>query len=144
MLISSDNLSFNYGGDLAASYRFDRVPSSAGEAEAQMMTCKLYNASYAAHFEAKSTDAQFITAAPAFKNWMPAVSTMGGTPADLLVSRWMNMQAGREVFAMMVTGPIKYSNKVNFPTTNSVYSLGMNQARRNETLFQKTRFKYAV
>ncbi|ETI20018.1 hypothetical protein G647_09033 [Cladophialophora carrionii CBS 160.54] len=128
------------------------------------MTCKLYNPSYATHFEVKSTGAQFITAAPAFKNSMPAVSTMGGAPADPLVSRWMNMQPGTEAFAMMVIGPIKYSNKVNFPTTNSVYSLGMNQAlfpskpgltrpetttrqaRRNETLFQNTRLsmRYSV
>ncbi|EXJ62089.1 hypothetical protein A1O7_02522 [Cladophialophora yegresii CBS 114405] len=132
----------------------NRIPGFAGEPEAQMMTCKLYNASYAAHFEVKSTGAQFITASPTFENWMPALATMQGTPAEPLVSRQMNMQAVMEAFAMMVTGPITYSNDVNFPTTNSVYSLGMNQAlfpsrpgltqtemtmrqaRQNEMLFQ--------
>jgi hypothetical protein len=132
----------------------NRIPGFVGEAEAQMMTCKLYNASYAAQFEVKSTGAQLITAIPTFENWLPAVVTMDGTPDDPLVSRQMNMQAVMEAFGMMVTGPITYSNDVTFPTINSVYSLGMNQAlfpsqpgltqtemtirqaRQNEMLFQ--------
>ncbi|KAJ9616449.1 hypothetical protein H2200_000167 [Cladophialophora chaetospira] len=132
----------------------DRIPGFSGQAAAQMLTCKLYNASYDAHFEVKSTGAQLISAATNFENWMPAIETMEGTPDEPLVSRQMNMQAVMEAFAMMVTGPITYSNDVDFPTINSVYALGMNQdlfpsrpgltqtemtarqARQNEMLFQ--------
>ncbi|OAP56246.1 hypothetical protein AYL99_09425 [Fonsecaea erecta] len=59
-----------------------------------------------------------------------------------------------EAFVMMIGGPITYANDISFPTTNSVYALGMNQAlypaqtglnqttltlrqaRQNEMLFQ--------
>ncbi|OAP56245.1 hypothetical protein AYL99_09424 [Fonsecaea erecta] len=45
----------------------NRIPNFVGKAEAQMMTCALYNASYDAHFEVKSTGAQFTTS-PMFEN----------------------------------------------------------------------------
>ena len=132
----------------------NRIPGFAGKIEAQMLTCKLYNASYDAHFEVNSTGAQSISATPKFENWMPAISTMEGSPSEPLINRQMNMQAVMESFAMMVSGPIVYSNNIDFPTINSVYSLGMNQAlfpsqpgltqtemtkrhaRQNEILFQ--------
>jgi hypothetical protein len=131
-----------------------RIADFTGQVEAQMLTCKLYNASYDTHFEIQSTGAQFISATPKFQNWMPALAAMQGTPDDPLVSRQMNMQAVMEAFAMMTTGPVVYSNDVNFPTIDSVYALSMNadmfpsrpgmtqtemtlrQARQNEILFQ--------
>ncbi|KIW89847.1 uncharacterized protein Z519_09276 [Cladophialophora bantiana CBS 173.52] len=132
----------------------NRIPGFDGEAEAQMITCALYNASYDAHFAVKSTGAQFITSSPQFENWMPALSTMEGTLEDLRVRQQMNMQAVMESFVMMVNGPITYSNDISFPTINSVYGLAMNkalfpaqpalnqtalalrQAKQNEMLFQ--------
>ncbi|KIW34877.1 uncharacterized protein PV07_01624 [Cladophialophora immunda] len=106
----------------------NRIPDFVGKAEAQMMTCALYNASYDAHFEVKSTGAQFVTASPKFENWMPALSSMEGTLQDPRVRQQMNMQAVMESFVMMIGGPITYSNDISFPTTNSVYAPGMNQA----------------
>ncbi|EXJ59535.1 uncharacterized protein A1O5_12160 [Cladophialophora psammophila CBS 110553] len=132
----------------------NRIPGFDGKAEAQMITCALYNASYDAHFAVKSTGAQFITAFPRFENWMPALSTMEGTLEDPRVRQQMNMQAVMESFVMMVNGPITYSNDISFPTINSVYGLAMNkalfpaqpglnqtaltlrQAKQNEMLFQ--------
>lgn len=125
-----------------------------GTADAQMITCYLYNASYATHFDIRSTGEQRIAANTTFQNWMPALNTVPGIPEDPRVSRQMNMQAVMEAFAMMNTGPVQYSNDISFPTTNSVYALSMNpnyfpsqpglnqtqmtlrKARQNEELFQ--------
>lgn len=104
------------------------IPDYTGPSEAQMLTCKLYNASYDTHFEVLSTGAQFITGKPTFQNWMPALSVMPGTPDDPRVSRQMNMQAVMESFAMMVIGPVVYSSQAGFPAIDSVYALSMNQA----------------
>lgn len=106
----------------------NRIPDYSGPSEAQMLTCKLYNASYDTHFEVLSTGAQFITAKPTFQNWMPALSMMPGTPDDPRVSRQMNMQAVMESFAMMVIGPVVFSSQADFPAIDSVYALTMNQA----------------
>ena len=93
----------------------NRVTDFTGQAEAQMMTCKVYNASYTADFEVNSTGAQFISATPRFQNWMSVISTMEGTPDDPLVSGQMNMQAVMEAFVMMVSGPFTYSKDVDSP-----------------------------
>ncbi|OAL39803.1 hypothetical protein AYO20_00715 [Fonsecaea nubica] len=132
----------------------DRIQDVINKAEAQMMTCTLYNASYDTQFEVKSTGAQFVTASLKLEAWMPALSSMEGTPQDARVHQQMNMQAVMESFVMMIGGPITYSRDISFPTINSVYALGMNQAlfsaqpglnqtaltlrqaRRNEMLFQ--------
>ncbi|EXJ87133.1 hypothetical protein A1O3_04091 [Capronia epimyces CBS 606.96] len=95
---------------------------------AQMMTCALYNASYAAHFDVESTGSQRVTAYQTFQNWMAASSTMNGTASDPLVTLQMNMQAVMEAFGMMIIGPITYSNVDQGPTLNSVYALSMNPA----------------
>ncbi|KAH0847447.1 hypothetical protein FOPE_00619 [Fonsecaea pedrosoi] len=132
----------------------DRIQGVASKAEAQMMTCTLYNASYDTHFEVKSTGAQFVTASLKLEAWMPALRSMQGTPQDTRVRQQMNMQAVMESFVMMIGGPITYSRDISLPTINSVYALGMNralfpaqqgldqtaltlrQARQNEMLFQ--------
>ncbi|KAL2426713.1 hypothetical protein ABEF95_012020 [Exophiala dermatitidis] len=99
-----------------------------GTPAAQMITCALYNASYAAHFEVKSTGGQQVTADHTFQNWMAAYSTVNGTTEDPLVTRQMNIQAVMEAFGMMIVGPVTFSNVNQGPTSNSVYSLSMNPA----------------
>jgi hypothetical protein len=130
------------------------IANSSVQPEAQMLTCKLYNASYTAHFDVRSSGAQFVSATREFENWMPAIATMEGTPSDPVVNRQMNMQAVMEAFVMMTSGPIIFTSGIDIPSTNSVYSLGMNahlypasagmtqtelssrQMRQNELLFQ--------
>jgi hypothetical protein len=97
-----------------------------GTPAAQMMTCALYNASYAAQFHVESTGPQRITAYQNFENWMAAYSALNGTSEDASVRRQMNMQAVMEAFGMMVIGPVTYSNADQGPTLNSVYALSMN------------------
>ena len=145
---------FVYLNTTGVDARGTRNLSFTGTSEAQRLTCKLYNASYDAYFQVKSTGDQYVSATPTFQNWMPALATVPGTIDEPLVSRQMNMQAVMEVFAMMVSGPVSYSNDIDFPTINSVYVLSMNealfpsspdlnqtemtlrQARQNEMLFQ--------
>jgi len=98
-----------------------------GTPSAQMITCALYNASYAAHFEVNSTGTQKVTASATFQNWMPAFSIVDGVAGDPLVSRQMNMQAVMEGFGMMTIGPITFGFDGSMSIT-SVYALQLNQA----------------
>ena len=47
-----------------------RIPFDGQKADAQMIACALYNASYATHLEVKSTGEQVVTAYKIFENWM--------------------------------------------------------------------------
>lgn len=95
---------------------------------AQMVTCMLYNSSYEAHFDVKSTGEQRITATTKFQNWMPALASVDGPVSDPAVRTQMNTQAVMEAFGMMVSGPIVFDNDDSTPAINSVYALGMNTA----------------
>jgi hypothetical protein len=97
-------------------------------AEAQMMTCALYNASYAARFEVNSTGSQRVTASTTFENWLPALTAVNGTSDDPLVARQMNLQAVMGIFGMMVIGPVVFSDDTSVSSSTSVYALELNQA----------------
>ncbi len=97
-------------------------------ASAQMMTCALYNASYAAHFEVNSTGVQRVTASTTFENWMPAFPAVNGTSDTPSVASQMNMQAVMGVFGMMVIGPVVFPEDASSPSISSVYALELNQA----------------
>lgn len=101
---------------------FQEVPS------AQMITCLLYNSSYEAHFDVKSTGEQRITAVTKFQNWMPALATVNAPASNPTVRTQMNMQAVMEAFGMMTIGPIVFANDDSQPSINSVYALSMNPA----------------